>query len=302
MNGGGPPGFVGAARAGGAAARASGEGDMPLRPQLDLSFVPSHRGTVIDRRMFRWPFAISRTFHLDDGPPGLLTVLIQSVSGAITSNDLLLQRFHVAAGACVHVGTPSAVSVHRAMPGQGAVDVVELDVADGGYFEYLPEPRILFPASSLAQQLRLRIAPGGRALLADAFTAHDPASSGGSFRRFASEIRIATASDEILALDRIDLGGCPQRSGRRGRYTAFGTLMLVAMGEQGDNDRLRDAFDAQLADVEGVYWSLSPLPNGAGVALRVSAIDGRWLRLALSAGHAIFRQMLSGEAPRPRVR
>src|ERR1700730_1299951 len=128
---------------------------IDVRPQLDLSFAHSDRGTYLDRRIFRWPYAISRTFHLDTVPAGMLTLIVQSISGAIQAEDRLEQRYQVGASAMAHVTTPGAASVYRAPPGMEALDHVHLVVEEGGFLEYLPEHRILFPDSWLCQRLGL---------------------------------------------------------------------------------------------------------------------------------------------------
>ena len=181
--------------------------------QLDLSFRQhAGRGTYLDRRVFRWPFTLSRGFRLDAVPEGMLTLILQTASGAINGDDALVQRIRVGAGAAAHVTTQGATIVCRAFGGFAATDVVELDVADGGVLEYLPEPRILFPGSSLSQRLRLRVAASGVAMLSDGFVLHDPVGQGRSFHRYASEVVIERPGGDVVVLDRIDLDEMPRFS------------------------------------------------------------------------------------------
>ena len=49
--------------------------------QLDLSFARRGDRTVLDRRRFRWPFVLTRTFALDSCPRHMLTVIVQTSSG-----------------------------------------------------------------------------------------------------------------------------------------------------------------------------------------------------------------------------
>ena len=61
-------------------------------PQLDLAFARRGDRTVLDRRLFRWPFVLTRTFALDRAPAHMLTVIVQTSSGAVHGGDRLRQR------------------------------------------------------------------------------------------------------------------------------------------------------------------------------------------------------------------
>ena len=270
--------------------------------QLDLSFKQHpDRGTYLDRRIFRWPFTLSRGFRLDQVPPGMLTLILQTVSGAINADDALVQRIRVGAGAAAHVTTQGATMVYRAPAGMGATDAVELEVENGGVLEYLPEPRILFPDSNLSQRLLLRTASSGIAMLSEGFVLHDPAGQGRSFRRYESEVIIERPGGSVVVLDRIDLDGMPLHSGRRARYTAHGTLLVVAPLSPSALETLCRSMEARMSGAAGmIYGAASPLPQEAGVGLRVMATDGQCLRTGLTAGWFAARQHLFGCTPPPR--
>jgi urease accessory protein len=144
----------------------------------------------------------------------MLTLIVQTVSGAIQGDDRLLQRLHVGPGAVAHVTTQGATTVYRAPPNLSATDDVGLSVGDDALLEYLPEPRIPFPESSLSQQVTLRVAASWAAILSDGFVLHDPAGAGRSFRQFASQTVIERPDGGVLATDRIELDGMPRRPGR----------------------------------------------------------------------------------------
>jgi urease accessory protein len=272
-----------------------------VRPQLDLSFLRQPGGpTYLDRRRFRWPYTISRGFHLDLIPAGMLTLIVQTVSGAIQGDDRLLQRLHVGPGAAAHVTTQGATAVYRASPNLSATDDVELSVGDDALLEYLPEPRILFPESSLSQQATLRVAASGVAILSDGFVLHDPAGAGRSFRHFASQTVIERPDGGVLAADRLELDGMPRRSGRRARYAAYGTMIVVACDRGDSFAGLCEAISVRVALVPHVYAGMSCLPHGSGVSLRVAATDGRHLRAGLEAGWHAARRHLFGTDPAPR--
>ena len=265
--------------------------------QLDLSFRQHPgRGTYLDRRVFRWPFTLSRGFRLDQVPSGMLTLILQTVSGAIQADDALLQRIHVGPGAAAHITTQGATMVYRAPAGMCATDVIELEVDDGGVIEYLPEPRILFPDSSLSQRLRLRVAQSGVAVLSEGFVLHDPAGQQRPFRRYTSELIIERSGGGTVLWDRVDLEAIPPRGGRRAPYGAHGTLLVVAPLPP-HAETLCSQMERHIGSTSKVYAAASRLPQEAGVGLRVMATDGRHLRAALTAAWFAAREHLFGSVP-----
>lgn len=147
----------------------TGEGAL-----LDLSFVRRANRTVIDRRVFTWPFVLTRSFYVDQDRPDRLSVIVQTGSGAIHGEDSLAQRLMLGPGTAVCLTNQGATSVHRADPAARAMETVMLHVASGARLEYVPEPRILFPDAALCQSVELDCASDACALVVDAFTMHDP--------------------------------------------------------------------------------------------------------------------------------
>ena len=273
--------------------------EQDVRPQLDLVFARRQDRTVLDRRLFRWPFVLTRTFALDRAPAHLLTVILQTSSGAVHGEDRLLQRFDVRGGAAAHVTTQAASSVHRADPGLTAQETVSIRVADGGYLEYLPEPRILFPDAALEHRTAIDCAVGGVALISDAFTFHDPEALGRCFRRFASTTTLVCGSDDPVLVDRLDLHG--RGRGRTAQFTAFGSVMLVAPGRTEGIEVFADDLSATLATIRDLYAAASLLPGEAiGLGVRLAGRDLRAVRAGLHAVWMGTRRRLYGTATPPR--
>lgn len=264
------------------------------RPQLDLSFAPhAERGTYLNKRLFRYPFQVSRGFQLDRAPAGMMTVILQTASGGILAEDSLWQRVNVEAAAAAHLTSQGATSVYRSPDRGTAADRVELTVADGGVLEYLPEPRILFPDSRIDQQLRLCAHPNGIALVADGFLAFDPDGQGRSFGRYASEITVERPDGTVCSVDRIDLDKAPPRTGARAKYVATGSLTVVAP----ETDALAEAIERRTSALTGCYSAVTVLPGGVGLSLRIAAVGGQQLRRTVEEGWIAAREALFGEQP-----
>jgi urease accessory protein len=270
---------------------------MEPAPQLDLRFAFRGGRTVLEKRLFSWPFALTRTFHLDRAPAHMLTLILQTSSGALHAGDRLIQNIHAGAGAAAHVTTQGASPVHRAREGDEAVERIHLGVDAGGYLEYLPEPRILFPGSALSQTVALTCDPDGCALMSDAFLTHDPQGRGCNFRHLAAETILRRAGPEPVLVDRLDIDGLPQRHGRRAAFKAFGTLYAILPRDREVLERLSLEMTAAAAKTPGLYAAASLLPSEIGVSLRLAADGGSTLREGLETGWRIARRAISGEFP-----
>lgn len=267
------------------------------RPQLDLVFARRCERTVLDRRLFRWPFVITRTFTLDRVPAHLLTVILQTSSGAVHGDDRLAQRFSIGPGAAAHCTTQGASPIHRADPGDTTREAIHIQVASGGYFEHWPEARILFPDAALDQTIDVDCERGGAALVGDAFTVHDPEARGRSFRRLCSTLTLR-CTGETLAIDRLDIRGLGR--GPTAAFRAFSTLVLFQpAAEDNAAGRLVEALAAALAQHETVYAAASPLPARAGLVVRLASRELRHVRMGMSLVRSHIRHTLYGAAPTP---
>jgi urease accessory protein len=266
-------------------------------PQLDLRFAFRAGRTVLEKRLFAWPFALTRTFHLDRAPAHMLTLILQTSSGALHAGDRLAQNIHVGAGAAAHVTTQGASPVHRADADGEAIERIRLSVEAGGYLEYLPEPRILFPGAALSQTIALTCDLEGCALLSDAFLTHDPEGRGRDFRHLAAETILRGAGPEPLLIDRLDIDGLPRRRGGRPAFRAFGTLYAMLPRNVAALERLSLEMTAAAAQTAGLYAAASLLPSETGVSLRLAADGGSTLRQGLEIGWRIARRAISGQFP-----
>jgi urease accessory protein len=252
--------------------------------QLDLSFVRRGGRTVIDRRLFRWPFVLTRSFAGRTPTPHMLTVIVQTGSGAIHGEDRLTQRLAVGVDAAVHVTNQGATAIHRAGPGQQTEERAVLQVEPGGVLEYLPEPRILFPDAAISQTVELDCAAGSEAIVADAFVPHDPFGASGRFRSYEATLTVRGGGSEPLLVDRLRLDG----SDVAPRHSAFGSVTMVLAKEA--TACVAQAITARLSDLPGLYGAATVLPSSLGVGVRLVGEDLRAIRLGIAMALALFRE------------
>ncbi len=91
----------------------------------------------------------------------LPSALLITTSGGLVGGDRIDIAVSVGAGAAARVGPQAAEKVYRSL-GPDAVLALDLQVADGGWLEYLPMETILFDGSRLDRHGRLDVAGSGR--------------------------------------------------------------------------------------------------------------------------------------------
>ncbi|WP_051160750.1 urease accessory protein UreD [Bradyrhizobium japonicum] len=256
--------------------------------RLDLGFVRRAGHTVIDRRLFAWPFVLTRSFHLDPERQDLLSVIVQTASGAVHGEDSLAQRLSLGPGTAVCLTNQGATSVHRAAPGARAVETVKLGVASGASLEYLPGPRILFPDAALSQTMELDCAADAHALIFDAFTMHDPLGDGRYFRELESTFCLRRSGGEPLVMERTRAYR-PDHSFFHG-YAAFGSAFMVLPTGHDPAD-LQGKLTRILERISGLYGAASALPAKAGIGVRLAALELRCIRQAFEAVKVIYRTL-----------
>jgi urease accessory protein len=264
---------------------------------LDLGFVRKGTKTVLERRLYSYPFSVSRVFYVDATPPGMGSVILQTVSGTLNAGDRLLERLHTGAMSSAHVTTQGAATVHRSPAGMETVERVELVADEGSLLEYLPELRILFPDSYFSQTATLKLSARSVAIFCDGFLVYDPAHAGRPFRSYVVETKILSAEGRVLATEAAHLDGLPAMTGRRASFRAFGTLFVASLMESQVRDGLRGAIEDAMSSIAGLYWSVSALPNDCGVSLRVAGQDGHMLRAGIRTGWLTARKHLFGSIP-----
>ena len=266
----------------------------PHRPQLDLAFARRGDRTVLERRLFRWPFVVTRTFALDRVPAHLLTTILQTSSGAVHGEDRLAQRFAIGPGAAAHCTTQGASPIHRAPPGLTTRDAVDIRVAPGGYFEYWPKARILFPDAALDQTVDVDCARGAAALVGDAFTVHDPEAQGRAFRHLCATLTLR-CEGETLAIDRLDIRGLGR--GPTAGFKAFGTAVFMLPGRRESHARLAEVLSGALAGDPALYAAASLLPHEAGLGVRLASPELRHVTAGLELVRTHVRHQTYGASP-----
>lgn len=254
--------------------------------QLDLSFVHRNGQTLLDRRLFSYPYVLMRTFREPSGavhsneptPAATLThLVVQNSSGPVHDRDDLATNFVLNVATRVRVTYQGATAIHRARSGNASRERLTISLAEDAHLSYLPEARIYFPDAAHHQTTDIDLSAGSTLLFTDSFTTHDTEGRGRPLSELDNTLTIRRGG-EVVLLDRQHL----KTPGFPRGFRAFGTLYLVGHRKP------------ELPAIPTLYAALSELPSGLGWAIRLAAPTLQPIRQALNQAARLTGQAPSG--------
>jgi len=269
-----------------------------VKRQLQLEFAPdAHGRTYISRQFVAYPFHVCRALYNDPVSPELAALYIQSCSGGLYESDSLDIALDAKSGAAAHVTTQASTVVHT-MPAGSATQHARIRAEAQSYFEYLPDPQILFPQSRLSSTIDVGLSQGAVVLVSDSFLMHDPEGAGRAFSSYLSEIKIEDDAGRRLSVDRMHLDGAvlqAHRPGIMGAFAAQGTLIAAGIGsfpKAAAQDLARLVPGDRTAAI-----GVSELPRSCGLVVRILASDGATLRKEMHGAWSALRLLIKGRRP-----
>ena len=272
--------------------------------RVDDLFIQFAKGpesrTYVSNQYFRYPYHICRAQYLDQCPSGLASVYIQSTAGGVFSNDRLKRRFHALPDSAAHVTSQASTIVHRMDHGTADLTVV-IRAESGSFFEYLPDPVILFPKSRLTSRVFIELDPQATVLIADSFLIHDPNERSDVFSEFRNEIEVKGLDGRLLCRDRNILTGAMytgEMLGVMGSHRVHGTFFLLRQNLP--IELICSEFRKESENQLETYTGVSVLPNDCGIWARAVSADSVSLRATLHGLWRVARKSIVGAFPNDR--
>lgn len=253
--------------------------------------------SFLARQFVPYPFHITRPFRLDGDPQGMATLYLQSSSGGVYAGDRVDLALDMAPATAIHLTTQASTIIRAARGDTPAETATRIDLREGAFCEWLPDPVILMAGARLAARTQVRMAAGARLILADSFLAHTPWGEAGHFHRYASELAVHGADGRAVLVERMDLDGASWRGGPAAMAGARCHGLLLALGAPADGPAL-DAVRARIAEeAPTAFTGVSALREGCGWTARVLAPEAVSLRKALLATWRGARLAMAGALP-----
>ncbi len=268
----------------------------PSHASLSFKLDPSGQ-TFIAKQRTTYPFTLTQPFCLDRIPHGMLTLMLQSISGGVYEGECLALDFSVEAGACVHLTTQGATVVHSMREGRVATQQVSIRAAQGSFVEYLPDPLALFPQAYFRSAVHITVGEGATVIGGEAFGLHDPDALARPFGSIFSETVFQRPDGRRCCVDRFEMTGrefVASLPPALRCYQTQGTFWVVSGHAP---EELGTILRTALDPLPDIYAGASILPDNAGVWMRVLALDAVALRNAFHAAWCAVRLCLTGGAP-----
>jgi urease accessory protein len=124
--------------------------------QLKLERDADNRRTVIREQYCKTPLCVQRALYLEETLPAMAYVYIISPSGGILQGDRYRIDIVLSNNSLAHVTTQSATRIYK-MEKNFGTQMVNVEVKEGSYFEYIPDQIIPFRNSRFYQAVELNV-------------------------------------------------------------------------------------------------------------------------------------------------
>ena len=253
--------------------------------------------TLMSHMERRVPFLVQKALYWDESLPDLPCVMIITTTGCVLQGDRLELRIRVDEGARAHVTTQSATKIHM-MEANYAAQVQHLEVAAGGYLEYLPDPVIPHRTSRFASDTQLVVDADGMALYAEILQPgrvhhHEDERFGFDLYATTCTLRRPHAASPLFT-ERMVVE--PQRQdvdavGVMNGFDVFGNVLLAAPPAVAK--QVRDSVPPLFTP--GLVSGVSALPGECGLAFRVLGHSTEAVRAEVRRFWAAARLACTGE-------
>jgi len=255
---------------------------------------------------------VQQALYPDENVPDMAYVFLANPTGGLLENDRLDIRVTLGTGAKAHVTTQSATKI-LTMNDSAAKQRVALNVAAGGYLEYLPDPLIPFKNASLVQCTNITVEPGAALVYGDVLTPGRVA--GGEafrYRKVSNRLTVYREDTQPIyreafdivpsAMDIEGIGVLASADPVENEDTTAPTLgsMLILCESPYARVILEQTRDS-LRFSNGVRAGTSLLHDANGVGVRMIAVDCPAVQAAMHCVWSIARRVLFG-ADLPSVR
>lgn len=287
-------GPVGGADAGARTDTSPAPSRIPMRGGAELRVRARDGQTALDWMHQEAPCRV--LFPLREPGEPLQAVLV-NISGGMVGGDAIRQQIEVAAGARCQVMTQAAEKIYRA-PSDFVSMETTLDVARGGFLEWMPLPAILFNGARLRRQTTVHLQAGCH-LMAGEITilgrhAHGERLTDGAFQDRWDVMR----DGDLVWSDRTRVDDWPSVSGHPFAYARSEAAALMIYAAP-DAASLLETARALLEDLE---TPVGATHVGGLLVLRWLAPDASALLRDYGRFWAAFRQAAGfGAASVPRI-
>src|ERR671921_124910 len=236
---------------------------------LGLEGDPERGKTVVKEQYSKVPLFTQRALYLEESIPSMAYMYIISPSGGILQGDRYRMDITLRNNACAHITTQGATRIYR-MEKNYATQIVNIDVGEDCYFEYIPDQVIPYRDSRFYQEANLSVHDSATLLYSEIITPGRVA-SGEHFDYDICYMK-AIAKDHSGGLKFTDVAMLEPKKrdmkmfGVLSNHDVIGNMYIITKtNPQEINTRVNTA----LKSISNVYAGATILPTNSGVGIRM---------------------------------
>ncbi|PZO54479.1 MAG: urease accessory protein [Phormidesmis priestleyi] len=255
----------------------------------------------------RYPFRLSNNLRLDPTDLRRVYAYIMNASPGILSGDNLHLSVEVGAEASLYLTDQSATKVHsqsavQQESGASAEINWKIKVGCGGYFEFMPEPIILFKSAALTQRMEITLHSQAQMVLSEIVVPGRMARGEFyDFEQFQSRLRIQNPEGDLLFVDNLNVLGRNNLFKCSSWLTDFPIIAnFIAVVPDIKLAHLARELERHAVPAIALQVCDSPLPGCNGLWIRAIATQVSALKAYQRHLLSCVRQ-ISGNAPLPPI-
>jgi urease accessory protein len=251
-------------------------GALVLRLEQDKS----NGKTSVKEQYSRVPLYTQRALYLEEALSNMAYMYIISPSGGMLQGDRYRMDITLRNHAFAHITTQGATRIYR-MERNYATQIVNIDVGEDCYFEYIPDQVIPYRDSRFYQEANLRVHDNATLLYSEIITPGRVAS--GEYFDYDICYMKAIAKDHGGGLKFTDVAMLEPKKrdmkvfGVLSSHDVAGNMYIITKNKlQEINNSVNDA----LKDIPNVYAGATILPSNSGIGIRMlgnTASDVRYV-------------------------
>src|SRR5215207_1400604 len=248
--------------------------------------------TSVKEQYSRVPLYTQRALYLEEALPNMAYMYIISPSGGILQGDRYRMDITLRKHAFAHITTQGATRIYR-MEGNYATQVVNIDVGEDCYFEYIPDQVIPYRDSRFYQEANLRVHNNATLLYSEIITPGRVA-SGEHFDYDICYMK-AIAMDHGGGLKFTDVAMLEPKKrdmklfGVLSNHDVIGNMYIITKNKL---QEINISINTALKDIPNIYAGATVLPSNSGIGIRMLGNTASDVRYAIYEVIRIVRRII----------
>jgi len=263
-------------------------GALLLRLEQDQS----NGKTSVKEQYSRVPLFTQRALYLEEALPNMAYMYIMSPSGGILQGDRYRMDIALRKHAVAHITTQGATRIYR-MERNYATQIVNIDVGEDCYFEYIPDQVIPYRDSRFYQEANLHVHDNATLLYSEIITPGRVA-SGEHFDYDICYMK-AIAKDQSGGLKFIDIAMLEPKKrdmkmfGVLSNHDIVGSMYIITKTKL---QEINTSVNTALKAISNIDAGATILPANSGVGIRMLANTANDVRSVIYEVIRIVRRII----------